>query len=127
MYCPICFNDTLKISSSGVVKFTFNGKSKSTSQMFYNLAQDKDIDLLKKLNEVVEDYFSYYSNFQNKDPIKYIEAFSIDFKCSQKCVIDLSNKVNVIGVLFSLQEIKQAVVELGKKYQVPLDLKLAQK
>ncbi len=47
MYCPVCFNDTLKIASSGVVKLSFNSKAKSTSQFFYNLAQDKDEDILQ--------------------------------------------------------------------------------
>lgn len=92
--------------------------------MFYNLAQDKDTDLLNKLEEVIEDYFLYYSKFQNKDPIKYIEAYSIDFKCFHKCVITLTNKVNVIGVLFSLNEIQDVIKKCAAKYQIPLELKL---
>ena len=60
MYCPKCFNDTLKVASSGVVKLTFNGKAKATSQFYYNLAQDKKEEILKKLEDVIVDYFSYY-------------------------------------------------------------------
>ena len=63
MYCPICFNDTLKIASSGVVKMTFNGKAKSTSQFFYDLKHDQDHEIQEKLDKVVADYFAYYSNF----------------------------------------------------------------
>ena len=87
MYCPICFNDTLKIASSGVVKMTFNGKAKSTSQFFYDLKHDQEKDVLLKLDKVIADYFIYYSSFQNQDPIETVEATSIDFKCLNKCVL----------------------------------------
>ena len=122
MYCPICFNDTLKLASSGVVKMTFNGKSKPTSQFFYNLAQDRDEDILKKLKEAIKDYFEYYSNFQNKDIIEHIECYSIDFKCENRCVININNKVNVIGLIFSFNELSEIANEVAKKYQ--LDIKL---
>ena len=123
MYCPVCFNDTLKIASSGVVKFAFNGKSKSTSQMFYNLSQDKDEEILQKLEAVIKDYFVYYSGFQNKDVIQFIDCYSIDFKCSNKCVISVNNKVNVIGLIFSQNELKEIADRLAKKYDIPIDLK----
>ncbi len=126
MYCPVCFNDTLKIASSGVVKFAFNGKAKSTSQFYYNLSQDKDQDILDKIDGVIKDYFVYYSGFQNKDPIQQVDAFSIDFKCKKGCVISVNNKVNVVGLLFSKSELETSLVKMGQKYQIPLDLKLAQ-
>ena len=126
MYCPVCFNDTLKIASSGVVKFTFNGKAKSTSQFYYNLNQDNDEDILQKLDKVIKDYFIYYSGFQNKDPIEYVDAYSIDFKCAHGCVIDVSNKVSVVGLLFSRQQLEDSLVKMGEKYKLVLDLKLAQ-
>lgn len=124
MYCPVCLNDTLKLASSGVAKFTFNGKAKSTSQFFYNVNQDKKEQLAQKLEDVIKDYFSYYSNFQNKDPIKFVEAYSIDFKCKNKCVINVNHKVNIIGVLFQVESLEEALIKMGQKYNIPLDLKL---
>lgn len=122
MYCPVCFNDTLKIASSGVVKLTFNHKAKATSQFFYNLNEDSDADILNKLELVVKDYFTYYSNFQNKDPIKTVEAVSIDFKCQKKCVLSVNNRVNVIGLIFSKEEVHTIMKKLAPRYQIPLDL-----
>lgn len=124
MYCPVCLNDTLKIASSGVVKLSFNSKAKSTSQFFYNLVQDKDEDILQKLNDVIKDYFIYYSGFQNKDPIQFVDAYSIDFKCSNKCIIDIKHKVNVIGLLFSANQLKDSIEVMAKKYEIPIALKL---
>lgn len=122
MYCPVCFNDTLKIASSGVVKLTFNGKAKATSQFFYNLTEDSDQQILDKLEGVVKDYFTYYGNFQNKDPIKVIEAVSIDFVCENKCVLNVNNRVNVIGLVFSKEELYTIVQKLAPRYQIPLEL-----
>ena len=122
MYCPVCLNDTLKIASSGVAKFTFNGKAKATSQFFYNLIQDKPEEILEKLEHVIKDYFIYYSGFQNKDPIKSVEAYSIDFKCSNGCIINLSHKVNTIGILFEKEHLDESLKKLAIKYQIPLEI-----
>lgn len=124
MYCPICFNDTLKIASSGVVKMTFNGKAKSTSQFFYDLKHDQDKDVLLKLDNVIADYFIYYSNFQNKDPIETVEATSLDFKCLNKCVINVSHKMNVIGLVFTKTMLIDSLNRMSVKYKIPLKLKL---
>lgn len=122
MYCPVCLNDTLKLASSGVAKFSFNGKSKATSQFFYNLIQDKPEEINDKLKIVIKDYFIYYSNFQNKDPIKKVESFSIDFKCKNGCVINVNHRVNVIGVLFEKDDLDKILKELALKYQIPLEI-----
>lgn len=123
MYCPICFNDTLKIASSGVVKMTFDGKSKATSQFYFNLKEDSEKKTSQKLNEVVEEYFEYYSNFQNKTPIIEIEAYSLDFKCSNKCGMSASNKISVFNLVFHPATLNMIVEEAAKKYDLKVDPK----
>lgn len=122
MYCPICFNDTLKIASSGVVKMTFNGKAKSTSQFFYDLKHDQDHEIQDKLDKVVADYFMYYSNFQNKEIINQVEATSLDFVCSNRCVINVKHKMNVIGLVFTKSMLEEALKRMGQKYSIQVDL-----
>lgn len=124
MYCPICFNDTLKIASSGVVKMTFNGKSKATSQFYFNLKEDSEEKTSEKLLATIEDYFEYYSQFQNKIPIKEIEAYSIDFKCTNKCGISVSNKMSVVNLVFHLETLKLMLKKAAEKYNVELDPRL---
>ena len=101
---------------------TFNGKAKSTSQFYYNLAQDRDEDILNKLEGVIKDYFVYYSGFQNKDEINEISCHSIDFKCDNKCVINVNHRVNVIGLIFTQEELKEITEKLANKYQVPVKI-----
>lgn len=124
MYCPVCFNDTLKIASSGVVKVTFDGKSKSTSQFYYNLKQDTDEEILTKAREVITDYFTWYATFQNKDPIRNVEMTSCDFKCSTGCKLNISHRLNIIGLIFTAEEVKNLIQEEASKQNLQLDLKL---
>lgn len=124
MYCPVCFNDTLKIASSGVVKVTFNGKSKSTSQFYYNMKQDKPVEILKKFRVVVADYFSWYATFQNKDIIKNVELTSCDFICSNGCKLNVNHRLNVIDMVVPLEQVKEICESEGDRHDIPLKLNL---
>lgn len=122
MYCPSCLNDTLKIASSGVVRMTFDGKSKSTSQFYYNLKEETQLSLNKKLREKVAEYFEYYSNFQNKSVIKEIYIFSSDFKCANSCAISLEQKFSVVNLVIKAQDFLDIIEEEAKKYDIEIDL-----
>jgi hypothetical protein len=122
MYCPICFNDTLKIASSGVVKVTFNGKAKSTSQFYYNLKQEKPTEIYKKFRDVVIDYFTWYATFQNKDVIKNIELTSHDFLCSTGCKLNINHKLNVIDLVIPKAIFKETLEQEAIRYQIPLKI-----
>ncbi len=119
MYCPVCFQSTLKIRSNGVVKLAFNGKSRNNSLYTYNLQKETHEQLLAKLREKIVDWMSFYSEFVNKDPIKAFEAFSADFVCTNNCKIDILNtKVSVINIIYTPQEVKKLLTEEGKKFGI---------
>lgn len=123
MYCPVCFQNTLKIRSSGVVKLAFNGKSRNNSLFTYNLQKESHEQLLTKLREKIVDWMSFYSEFVNKDPIKTFEAFSADFVCINNCKIDLVNtKVSVINLMYSPQEVKKLLKEEGQKFGIDVEV-----
>lgn len=123
MYCPVCFQNTMKIRSNGVVKLAFNGKSRNTSLYTYNLQKETHEQLLAKLREKVVDFFSFYSEFNNKSPIKNFEAYSADFLCTNNCKMDmLSTKVSVVGVIYSQAEVKAILQDEGKKYGIPVEV-----
>lgn len=125
MYCPVCFQNTMKIKSNGVVKLAFNGKSKNSSLYTYNLQKETQEQLLAKLREKVVDFFSFYSEFQNKTPIKTFEAYSSDFMCTSGCKIDMVNtKVSVVGVIYTVPEVKAILEEEGKKFGITIEATL---
>jgi hypothetical protein len=123
MYCPVCFQNTLKVRSNGVVKLAFNGKSRNNSLFTYNLQKETHEQLLAKLREKIVDWMSFYSEFTNQTPIKTFEAFSADFICTNNCKIDILNtKVSVINIIYSVQEVKTLLKEEGKKYGIEVDV-----
>jgi hypothetical protein len=123
MYCPVCFQNTLKIRSTGVVKLAFNGKSRNTSLFTYNLQKETHEQLLAKLREKIVDWMSFYSEFANKTPIKTFEAFSADFLCTNNCKIDIVNtKVSVINLIYSAQEVKTMLKQEADKYGINVEV-----
>lgn len=125
MYCPVCFQNTMKIRSNGVIKLSFNGKARATSLFTYNLQKETQEQLLAKLREKVVDFFSFYSDFNNKVPIKNFEAYSADFMCTNNCKIDVINtKVSVVGVIYKSDDVLNILNEEGKKFGIGIQVKL---
>lgn len=123
MYCPVCFQNTMKIRSNGVIKLAFNGKSRNTSLYTYNLQKETQEQLLAKLREKIVDFFSFYSEFNNKTPIKNFEAYSADFMCTNSCKLDMmSTKVSVVGVVYPAQVVKAMLQEEGKKFGIDVEV-----
>jgi hypothetical protein len=123
MYCPVCFQNTMKIRSNGVVKLAFNGKSRSTSLYTYNLQKETHDQLLAKLRDKVVDFFSFYSEFNNKSPIKTFEAYSADFLCVNNCKIDMiSTKVSVVGVIYTADEVRKILLEEANKFGLKIEV-----
>jgi hypothetical protein len=125
MYCPNCFKDTMKIRSSGVIKLAFNGKARNTSLFTYNLQKESHEQLLTKLREKVVDFFSFYSEFNNKTPIKTFEVYSGDFQCTSNCRIDMVNtKISVVNLVYNQAEVKKILDEEGKKFGLVIEAKI---
>lgn len=125
MYCPVCFQNTMKIRSNGVIKLAFNGKSRNTSLYTYNLQKETQEQLEAKLREKIVDFFSFYSEFANKTPIKNFEAYSADFMCTNSCKIDMmSTKVSVVGIVYPAATVKRLLTEEGKKFGIEIELNL---
>ncbi len=123
MYCPVCLQNTLKMRSSGVVKLTFNGKSRNTSLFTFNVLKESSDDLRKKLREKVVDFMGWYAEFNNKTPIKSFEAFSGDFNCDRGCKIDMvQTKLSVLGLVYSHADARAVLEQEGAKFGIEIQL-----
>lgn len=123
MYCPVCFNAGLALNSRGVIKLSFNGKQKDTSRTLYNVQKESSEEIKKNIKDKIEEFFKWYSTMQNKDPMKEIEIYTIDFTCTNKCSIPLSSRISVIGTVLTQKEVIAMANELGTKYNIPVSLK----
>ena len=122
MYCPICFNNTLKLAHSGVVKVTINGKSKPTSQFIYNLKSDKQEQINNRLKDVLTEYFQWYKTLQNRDLIKNIDLTSYDFICSEGCKISLNHKISVIDLVVPQADFKNVSQQVADEHDISIAL-----
>lgn len=113
----------MKVKSNGVIKLAFNGKSKNSSLYTYNLQKETQEQLLAKLKEKVVDFFSFYSEFNNKSPIKNFEAYSADFLCTNNCKMDMINtKVSIVGVIYTVGEVKKLLQDEGDKFGIVIEV-----
>lgn len=102
---------------------SFNGKSRNTSLYTYNLQKETTEQLNAKLREKIVDFFSFYSEFNNKTPIKNFEAYSADFMCTNSCKIDvMSTKVSVVGIVYPIALVRSILQEEGKKFGIEIEL-----
>lgn len=123
MYCPKCFNNTLKLSSKGVVNVVINGKQMDTGRFLFNLNNRKTDQITKDLEAKIEEFFKWYSGFQNREAIKSIELSSGDFFCESGCHLGLNQKFSVVDVLIPQKLLMTKLKTLGEKYQMAIQLK----
>jgi hypothetical protein len=115
----------MKIRSTGVIKLSFNGKSRNNSLFTYNLQKETQEQLDAKLREKIIDFFSFYSEFNNKTPIKHFEVYSSDFMCTNNCKIDvIKTKVSVAGIVYPIPLIKSILQEEAQKLKIEIDITL---
>lgn len=122
MYCPTCFNNTLRLNSKGVLQVVINGKQMDAGRLLYNV-DGRESDMLKDLQKKIEEFFRWYSNFKNKDPIQLIELMTSDMKCDNKCKIPAGLKIDVVDLLIDSTTIKRIMLDMSEKYQLKIQFK----
>ena len=122
MYCPVCLNNSLKISSRGVVHLRINGKQMDTGRFLYNIDRESKEVLLQNFRDKIEEFFRWYSSFQNIKPIQTIDICSSDYICENGCIIPVNKKCSVIDVLLSKKIVKEIFEEFGEKYRIEIEL-----
>lgn len=123
MYCPKCFNNNLSLCSHGVVHIIVNGKKMDAGRFLFNTGKEDAERIQKDFRAKLEEFFIWYSQFQNKEPITRIEVCSGDFKCANGCLINMHSRFSVINILISKKIIVQFLSELGDKYKLNIELK----
>ena len=121
MYCPKCFNNSLHINSRGVMQIIINDRQMDAGRFLYDLENERQFkfDLQSKL----EEFFKWYSGFQNAEEISKIEICTSDVSCDYKCAIPLITKFSVIDSVIPKKDLMNSLSNLGQKYK--LDIKLA--
>lgn len=124
MYCPKCFNDSLYIKPKGVVHLIINGKQMDAGRFLFNQDESKKEYIVDDFTLKIREFFSWYSNFQNKQPIEVVEICTGDVKCESGCHIDLNLKFSVIGDILPRKVVSDIMDKMSKKYNIKTELKI---
>lgn len=122
MYCPVCFSNTLQMSPSGVIHLMINNKEMDAGRFLYNTQKESSDKIKDKLFKKVEEFFKWYSSFQNKEPISKLFIYSSDFVCTKKCKMPIGTKFQVLDIMFDLEKIQPDLEELAYKYELELEI-----
>ena len=119
-YCPKCFNKSLHIQEKGVVQIIINGKQMEQGRFFYKISEKEVNRLLFK--EKFDDFFKWYSEFKNIDPITTVDLVTKKGYCTRNCKFGPDVQFSVIDILISSETVHNLLVSLGKRYGIGINL-----
>ena len=124
MYCPVCFDQTLRLRPSGKGHLALNGKQMSTAFFVFNLEKDAPEKIRENLTNKINEIFEWYSGFNNAKAIERMELFSSEFECENGCSISASSKISLVGELIDRKAFFHILQESAKKYNLKIELEV---
>ena len=118
MYCPVCFAESLNLTSTGVIHLSINGKHMDTSRFLYNLKSQSKKELLASLRDELDKLFKWYASFHNKHPVIEIFLTTSNAVCNKNCRVPAGSQFSVIDIIFTRDEVKAITNELMAKYKI---------
>lgn len=124
MYCPKCLEDGLFLKSRGVVELVINGKQMDAGRFLFNSDTSKKEEIYSDFQKKLEEFFLWYSQFNNPLPIQEVELSTADFKC-EVCGFSPSFKQRfpIADILIPQKLVIKYLKELGVKYKLDIKLK----
>jgi len=124
LYCPVCFEETLFLKPRGVIVTVINGKQMDTGRFLFNELKDSPNERLRELERKIEEFFKWYSTFQNKEPISSFGLYSPDFLCKNACKIPINTRISIIGIVFLPEDVQEIIERLAGQYGLKTKLKI---
>jgi hypothetical protein len=123
MYCPKCLHNTLRFSSKGVVGVVINGKQMDAGRLLYSVDDLQNDRTQKELHGKIEEFFRWYSNFNNPDPIQTLELLTADLRCQNNCSLPHHYKVTIVDNLIPSKSVMGILEKMGVKYKMEIKIK----
>jgi hypothetical protein len=124
MYCPKCLSNTLYIEPKGVVDIYINGKKRDNGRFLYNMDPVFEEATIADFKRKVDEFMSWYSNFQNQEPIEYLELLTVDVRCENNCRFSPMERFSAVDTVISRDIVREVLEEVGEKYKMELQLKV---
>ena len=89
-------------------------------RFFYKIPE-AEVNLLL-FKEKIEDFFRWYSEFKNIEPITTVNLMTKKGYCTHNCKFESDVQFSVIDILISSEAVHDLLVSLGKKYSIGINL-----
>ena len=106
LFCPSCLNESLTLWRNGVVDIIINGKRRDTGIFYYDMSKSRSI-ILENFRKKCEEFFEWYSEFHNVEPIKTVQLLTRSASCKNNCFFKSGTKFSVIDILISARRLKK--------------------
>lgn len=91
-------------------------------RFLYNLNDHRKDQIVRDLESKLDEFFKWYSNFQNKEPISRVSLSSADFICEEGCSIGLNTRFSIIDILIPRKTVIEKLEELSEKHHLRIEL-----
>lgn len=122
MYCPKCFNSSLHFNTRGIIHVIINGKQMDSGRFLYNLDHLDDPQFLSDLKDKIEEFFKWYSHFQNQEVITSVELCTSDVICDNKCTISIDQKFSILDIMIRKSTLLKILDDLSRKHRLKIEL-----
>ncbi len=122
-YCPKCFNSSIHIADKGVSQVVINNLKMDRGQFLFNIPKESPQEIEQRILTKLEEFFKWYKNFQNREPIKYVQLSSADFICERGCKLPMNSQYSIVGSLINEIKLHKFLAEMGQKYSMDIRLK----
>ena len=122
MYCPRCLNDSLVLNGRGVVDIVINNKQMDAGRFYFKLDDHQELTV-QGLKDKMEEFFKWYSKFNNIEPISLLQLVTNGVRCENGCSLGSSTKISIVDELVPSKEIEKILDDLGHRYSLKIQLK----
>lgn len=124
MYCPKCLNDSVSLSSKGVVDLIINKKQRDSGRILFSLSDEGKKQFRDDLEDKMEEFFEWYSQLQHAGPITAIDLVTSNFQCRLGCKFPPGQTLPVTDdpTLITRKEVVILLKEFCDDYNFPLNL-----
>ncbi len=101
-----------------------NGKKRDNGRFLYNMDPAYKEAVFSDFKKKAEEFFRWYSDFKNQQTIEYVELLTVDVRCENGCKFSPMERFSAVDTVVSREAILDVFDELGKKYDMSVNLKV---
>ena len=92
-------------------------------RFLFNLENEEKSKQFKPALKVkVQEFFKWYSNFQNKEPINLVAIDTSDMMCEHGCVITAKSKFSIVDILLSKSELLELLDQEANRWGIEIKI-----